>query len=104
MGTKNDPGKFDCYASAEPDEPVFVLLGRDPAAALAITFWCAVREHLRDKGVADISDEKIDEALAHEDAMYKWAEAHGKKEALDVLSRASWSFESTGASCSEAST
>ena len=26
MGTKNNPGKFDCYANAKPDEPLFVLL------------------------------------------------------------------------------
>ncbi|HAW11807.1 MAG TPA: aspartate decarboxylase, partial [Chloroflexi bacterium] len=31
MGTKNNPGKFDCYDDAHPDEPMFVLLGRDPA-------------------------------------------------------------------------
>ena len=29
MGTKNNPGKFDCYEHAKPDEPMFVLLGRD---------------------------------------------------------------------------
>jgi hypothetical protein len=29
MGTKNQPGKFDtCYANADPDEPMFVLLGK----------------------------------------------------------------------------
>ena len=28
MGTKNNPGRFDCYGNAEPDEPIFVLLGR----------------------------------------------------------------------------
>lgn len=32
MGTKNNPGAFDCYANAEPDEPMFVLLGRDKHA------------------------------------------------------------------------
>jgi hypothetical protein len=30
MGTKSNPGPFDCYAKAEPDEPMFVLLARDP--------------------------------------------------------------------------
>lgn len=30
MGTKNNPGKFDCYDAALPDEPMFVLLARDP--------------------------------------------------------------------------
>ena len=32
MATKNNPGKFDCYTNAEPDEPMFILLGRDPVA------------------------------------------------------------------------
>jgi hypothetical protein len=30
MGSKIQPGKFDCYANALPDEPMFVLLARDP--------------------------------------------------------------------------
>lgn len=30
MGTKNNPGEFDCYANALADEPMFVLLARDP--------------------------------------------------------------------------
>ena len=25
MGTKNEPGEFDCYAAAEPDEPMFII-------------------------------------------------------------------------------
>jgi hypothetical protein len=25
MGTKNNPGKFDCYANAEPDSPAAAL-------------------------------------------------------------------------------
>lgn len=29
MGTKNNPGKYDCYAKLEPDEPHFVLRGKD---------------------------------------------------------------------------
>ena len=32
MGTKNNPGQFDCYRNAEPDEPMFVLLARDERA------------------------------------------------------------------------
>lgn len=34
MGTKNNPGEFDCYANAAPDEPMFILLGRDQTRAL----------------------------------------------------------------------
>lgn len=43
MGTKNNPGKFDCYANAEPDEPMFVLLGRDRHAPALVTIWAALR-------------------------------------------------------------
>lgn len=43
MGTKNKPGKFDCYHSAEPDEPMFVLLGRDPLAPVLVRLWAALR-------------------------------------------------------------
>lgn len=43
MGTKNNPGKFDCYAKAEPDEPMFTLLGRDPQAAHLVSVWSKIR-------------------------------------------------------------
>ena len=40
MGTKNDPGKFNCY---ESDEPIFVLKAKDPTAAFTIRSWIAYR-------------------------------------------------------------
>lgn len=43
MGTKNNPGKFDCYEKADPDEPMFVLLGRDPMAAHLVSIWSKLR-------------------------------------------------------------
>lgn len=43
MGTKNNPGKFDCYAAAHPDEPLFTLLARDPSAPHLIRLWACVR-------------------------------------------------------------
>jgi hypothetical protein len=43
MGTKNNPGTFDCYANAGPDEPMFILLGRDPHAHHAVRRWAADR-------------------------------------------------------------
>ena len=43
MGTKNNPGQFDCYANAEPDEPMFVLLGRDKHAPLLVRLWADLR-------------------------------------------------------------
>jgi len=43
MGTKQNPGAYDCYSRAEPNEPMFVLLGRDPATPLLIEAWMALR-------------------------------------------------------------
>jgi len=43
MGTKNNPGQFDCYTNAEPDEPMFVLLGRDKHAPLLVRLWADLR-------------------------------------------------------------
>lgn len=39
MGTKNNPGSFDCYANAGPDEPMFILLGRDKFASDTVDKW-----------------------------------------------------------------
>lgn len=43
MATKKNPGAFDCYANAKPDEPLFTLLGRDKAAAAAVRYWALER-------------------------------------------------------------
>lgn len=58
MGTKNAPGPVDCYANAEPDEPMFVLLARDPDAPQLLRAWATLRE---DRGedpdrVAEVRD------------------------------------------------
>ena len=42
MATKNNPGKFDCYDKAEPDEPMFVLLARDARAPLLVELWANI--------------------------------------------------------------
>lgn len=43
MGSKNNPGKYDCYANALPDEPMMVLLGRDPLAPPLTQIWAMIR-------------------------------------------------------------
>lgn len=43
MSTKTNPGAFRCYEAALPDEPMFVILGRDPAAPATLEFWAAER-------------------------------------------------------------
>lgn len=45
MATKENPGKFDCYANAAPDEPLFVLLARDEGAPALVEAWA--KERLR---------------------------------------------------------
>ncbi len=44
MGSKAEPGKHDCYANAELDEPMFVLLARDPVAPWLVRAWRALRD------------------------------------------------------------
>lgn len=43
MGTKNNPGNFDCYKNALPDEPIFILLARDPDFRRLIHKWAKRR-------------------------------------------------------------
>jgi hypothetical protein len=45
MGSKNEPGKFDCYANALPDEPMFVLLARDPDFERLVKEWAVRRQY-----------------------------------------------------------
>ncbi len=72
MGTKNSPGKFDCFNAAEPDEPMFVLLGRDPTASLLVALRGTLRKQL---GGSD--KEQLDEAHRCADALEEWAGANG---------------------------
>lgn len=60
MGTKANPGRYDCYEKAEPDEPMFVLLARDPLAPDLVRKWAI------DSKADDL---KFAEALACADAM-----------------------------------
>ena len=70
MGTKRNPGKFDCYANAEPDEPMFILLGRDADAAKAVREWAGARVRRINAGEKPESDRAmVGEAFACADAM-----------------------------------
>ena len=46
MGTRNNPGAFNCYAAALPDEEIFTVLARDPAMPATILFWVGERSRL----------------------------------------------------------
>jgi hypothetical protein len=69
MGSKSNPSKYDCYSRAEPDEPVFVLLGRDPAASLVVKFWVELR-----KLCGETEREVLDEAFDCAVDMAQWCE------------------------------
>lgn len=71
MGTKTHPGKFDCYAAAKPDEPMFVLLARDRLAAPLVQMWSHLRDH-NPEGAA------VSFALAMEEMRQKQAEKQDK--------------------------
>lgn len=97
MGTKIRPGKFDCYDLALPDEPVFVLLGRDPDAPDRVKEWArrrlrrlhvlissAHRRHYdHDEFVRQIK--KVAEALDCADEMVAWR--RGYEEVIEVHGR-----------------
>jgi hypothetical protein len=75
MGTKNNPGQFDCYHNAEPDEPMFVLLARDPLAPMLVELWASLRAHLAG------NPSKVDEARACAVAMRRWKTAREEPDA-----------------------
>jgi hypothetical protein len=78
MGTKEKPGEFDCYAAAAPDEPMFVLLARDPSAHLLVGLWALIRDKLGEDSAG-----KIEEARDCADAMRDWFALHaGEKKVV----------------------
>lgn len=56
MGSKLNPGDFDCYANAEPDEPMFILLARDRSAPSIVEAWADARERDILAGIKPRSD------------------------------------------------
>ena len=68
MGTKANPGEFDCYAAAGDDEPIFVLRANDPLAPLLVREWS--NRYYDEKKPA--TRKKADEARACARAMELW--------------------------------
>jgi hypothetical protein len=79
MGSKNNPGVYDCYNNAEPDEPMFVLLARDPLAPMLVSLWASMRETMED-GVAKSQTtlRKVAEARGCSIEMRRWWRARNK--------------------------
>jgi|SRR5579859_2206844 hypothetical protein len=82
MGTKRNPGRFDCYAKAKPDEPMFVLLGRDPMAPVLVRLWAKLRERLGE------GSDTVAEARGLALDMDRWLTEAGKLARKDEAERA----------------
>lgn len=73
MGSKTDPGSFDCYHNALPDEPMFILLARDPSAPDLVDRWATERQREIQKGTRPRSDQAmVDEAIHCAAHMRHW--------------------------------
>lgn len=73
MGTKLEPGKFDCYANARPDEPMFILLARDVDAPKVVEFWARLRElRIRNGDKPQLDQTMVDEARECAEKMRDW--------------------------------
>ena len=68
MSTRNNPSKYDAYTSADPDEPMFVLLGRDPIAPFLVGWWAGLKSTLD----PEADEAKLKEALEVAHAMDAW--------------------------------
>ena len=81
MATKNDPGEFDCYADAAPDEPIFILRATDRIAPKIVREWAAVYVATKRNGheargepdrLTEKEQRKFDEAMACAERMDAW--------------------------------
>jgi hypothetical protein len=88
MGTKNNPGKFDCYEKAEPDEPRFTLIGRDRFASGLVKLWAAFKEGDIYQAISEFYElsqlmcglpvdlDQIEEAINCANEMQKYKDVH----------------------------
>lgn len=60
INTLESPGEFDVLTSLRPNEPYFVLVGRDRAAPALVQAWADQR---RERALKDFDDGKFDAAL-----------------------------------------
>ena len=86
MTTKNNPGKFDCYTLAHPDEPIFTLLGRDKDAAVVVKMWAFLRLQQIELGLRPQSDRaQVTEAFMCATEMEIWNKAYQSKRAMSEM-------------------
>lgn len=82
MGTKINPGEFDCYAKAEPHEPIFTLRAKDRDASMMVKMWAFFRMQQIDAGTRPESDrQQVSEAMRCAVDMEIWHRAFNSREA-----------------------
>ena len=77
MGTKNNPGDFDCYEAAATDEPIFTLRANDPLAPGLVEIWAQQYDSLKHRysvtgTITEEQRKKIQEARQCAEAMRVW--------------------------------
>ncbi len=85
MGTKLNPGKYDCWPKLADDEPFFILRAKDPVAPTLIRLWIALTyspEALRELA-AETRYDKLDEAEYCASSMEVWR--RNQKEQPDAV-------------------
>ena len=80
MGTKNNPGIHSCYDKADPDEPMFVLLGRDPIAPFLVGWWVGLKS-MHDPNA---DEAKLAEAMQTAKAMEDWLTKLNREDKLKL--------------------
>lgn len=72
--TRTNPGPVDYHALAEPDEPMFVLLARDPLAPVLVRLWAELRAATEIPNRAEML--KRQHAIECADQMDAWRTKH----------------------------
>lgn len=77
MGTKLNEMRNGCFAKALDDEPMFVLLARDPAAPALVREWAGQRRAAIELGRRPSSDlAQVEEAEQCATNMEAWRKEH----------------------------
>ena len=78
--------EYDCLAKLEPDEPCFVLIGRDRASPAVIKIWATLWLQEIELGLRPDSDRRqVTEALNISRSMEIWA--RDRRERADHLAQ-----------------
>ena len=75
MGTLNTPGQYDCLKNLDPDEPYFLIRGKDVWGAFIVRLWIRLR---RWAGHNKTEPEVLAEAAVCADAMERWCKNLGR--------------------------